>query len=77
MATVSRRYEELCEMGVRELAARLVFLELQLMLLHQAVRTTVLCGNLLDPTTSCQLLRDHAGCHTWQDPWSDMMIQWG
>jgi len=83
MATVSRsRYNDLADLGVHELANRLEFAEalnagLRRIIQCALCRDLVMCGDVLDPTTSCQLPRDHGGLHTWISADGGLFVQWG
>jgi len=76
MATVSRRFYELRDLGVIELVTRLLVAEAEIEVLRKAI-SRAFCGDVLDPTTSCQLPRGHEGCHIWQAHDSDFIVKWG
>lgn len=82
MATVSRRYNELSDLSVRELANRLEFYEkvnagLRRLLVCALGQELKICGDIIDPTTSCQLPCGHEGCHTWMAHDGSLIVQWG
>lgn len=67
---------ELCDLDVVELVRMIRELEHDNAALRAAV-SKAFCGNVIDPTTSCQLARGHDGLHAWRAADSDIVIRWG
>lgn len=64
-----------CSLEASELLRHCRKLEHENATLRGAVRQAI-CGNVLNPGTSCQLHRNHTGLHTWADATSDVLIRW-